>query len=182
MMPRLSLKTGPLFFDSRKLIDLVTKAKRKVMSGQGAFVRRKAKSSLKRGSKSWGVERHSNPGQPPLVDSRRSDLRRLIFFVYDPIDEDVVIGPVGISTRGQRMTTNEFGKTTPQRLEEGGAVVMYEEFTRKEGWHKTNRRSFRKTRLPKRSRRTTVGARPVMKPALTKGTEEWVRKWEGAVK
>lgn len=175
MMPRLSLKASPLFFDSPKLIAMMDKAKREVMSAQGAFVRQKAKSLLK------PRRTPSAPGQPPRVHGRDSHLRRLIFFVYDPIAEDVIIGPEAISrTRG--FTSNEFGKTTPQRLEGGGAVILHEVFLREDGWIKVDGQFARRWEGRKRSRRTTVAARPFMNPALIKGMDEWVRKWEGAVK
>ena len=172
MMPRLTLKTGPLFFDSPKLIDLVTKAKRKVMSGQGAFVRRKARSSMRR------KKNPSAPGSPPR--DRGGALKRLIFFVYDPIAEDVVIGPEFWNKAGS--VANVSGQTTPQRLEQGGAVIATEAFTRKRGWRIVSKRYASRTRSPVRTRRTIVEPRPLMKPALTKGMREWVRKWEGAVK
>lgn len=174
MMPRLTLKMGPLFFDSRKLIAAMDRAKRKVMSSQGAFVRRKAKTSLKSRRKA------SAPGQPPRVHGRDSHLRRLIFFVYDPIEEDVIIGPEAIS-RKRGFTSNEFGKTTPQRLEGGGPVILNEVFLRKDGWIKVDGQFARRWEGRKRSRRTTVAARPFMNPALIRGMQEWVKKWEGAL-
>ena len=78
-----------LFFDSKKVIDATTKAERKVFSRFGAFVRRAARSSIRR------RKRVSEPGKPP--SSHTGLLKRFIFFAYDLGRRSVVIGPARLS-------------------------------------------------------------------------------------
>lgn len=92
-----------LFFDRKEITSKLDPAVRKALSKFGAFVRTRAKSSLRYGDKS------SPPGKPPTVHRSRkftrqkrkggavrqpsSPLRELIFFSYDPAARSVVIGP-----------------------------------------------------------------------------------------
>jgi hypothetical protein len=54
------------FFDRQSVIDRMTKANRRALSKVGAFIRRRARSSLRR------RKRRSQPGSPPSVHSRDS--------------------------------------------------------------------------------------------------------------
>jgi hypothetical protein len=92
-----------LFFDAKKVIDATTKAERKVLSRFGAFVRRSARSSIRKRRKV------SSPGQPP--SSHTGLLRRFIFFAYDPWRKSVVIGPARL---------NQKVGDAPRALEHGG--------------------------------------------------------------
>ena len=134
------------FFDRAAVADKIPPAVRQALSKFGAFVRRRARTSLK-----YGPGR-SGPGRVPVVHrskgfTRRkkvkgavtaqpaSPLRELIFFGFDPARQSVVIGPaVGGSRTG-----------APAALEYGGASVVL------------------------RAGRRTVGryaARPFMRPAF----------------
>ena len=128
-----------LFFDSKKVLDSVDTATRKVMSKFGAFVRRDARKSIRRPrrkTKSQMKEREleifaraeeqfrrgerpvkprlplapSKPGEPPR--SIVGTLKRLIFFAYDARQKGVVIGPI---PTGQKTGA-------PRVLEEGGTI------------------------------------------------------------
>jgi len=92
-----------LFFDSKKVIDATTRAERKVLSRFGAYVRRSARSSIRK------RKRASAPGQPP--SSHTGLLKRFIFFAYDPGRKSVVIGPARL---------NQKVGNAPHALEHGG--------------------------------------------------------------
>lgn len=94
-----------LFFDSKKVMAATTKAERRVLSRFGAYVRRSARSSIRRRKKP------STPGQPP--SSHTGLLKRFIFFAYEPRRRSVVIGPVRLNQKT--------GEALPA-LEHGGSV------------------------------------------------------------
>lgn len=94
-----------LFFDRTRVTDAVDRTTRKNLSRFGAFVRKRARSSI-RTRKSI-----SNPGQPPT--NRTGLLKRNIFFVYEPSRRSVVIGPVLLNS----------SSGAPELLEHGGTVI-----------------------------------------------------------
>lgn len=97
-----------LFFDSPKVRRSLDKATRKVFSRFGAYVRTRARSSIKDRD---GV---SKPGHPP--HSHTGHLKRFIYFGYDPQERSVVIGPIPLSERK--------AKDAPEHLEYGGVAVL----------------------------------------------------------
>jgi len=101
------------FFDRAAVTSKVDAATRRVLSKMGAFVRRRAKSSIRKRKKV------SAPGQPP--SSHVGTLRNLLFFGYDSGTKTVVVGPAAFER-----TRLLGGKTTPETLEEGGVVPKVE--------------------------------------------------------
>ena len=97
-----------LFFDKKTVRDKVDAGTRRVLSKFGAYVRRTARSSIRKRKKT------STPGSPP--SSHTGLLKRFIFFGYDPRKRSVVIGPV-------RLTQNGRGKA-PSLLEYGGTTTL----------------------------------------------------------
>lgn len=95
------------FFDSKAVVGAVDKTTRRVLSKFGAFVRRSAKSSIRRRRKA------SAPGQPP--SSHTGLLKKLIFFGYEPRKRSVVIGPARLSQK--------IGDA-PHALEHGGTSAV----------------------------------------------------------
>ena len=93
-------------FDREKVKRSVDAGTRKVLSKFGAFVRQRAKTSIR---KRKGI---SPPGSPPY--SHVGLLRRFILFAYDPQRKSVVIGP----------TLTKEGSPAPCLLEHGGDVVI----------------------------------------------------------
>jgi hypothetical protein len=92
------------FFDADAVKKKLDAGIRRVLSKAGAFVRTRARSSIRKRKKV------SDPGQPP--SSHEGSLKRLIFFAYDAGAQSVVTGPV------------RFGKgTAPQLLEFGGDAL-----------------------------------------------------------
>lgn len=103
-MMRLELKK--LFFDTKGVRRKVDSATRRVLSRFGAFVRRTAKSSIRKRRK------QSAPGSPP--SSHTGLLRRFIFFGYEPQRRSVVIGAARLEGKGRGRAPSilEYGGTT----------------------------------------------------------------------
>jgi hypothetical protein len=95
-----------LFFDSPKVVRAVDRTTRRVLSRFGAFVRRTARSSIRK------RKRISKPGDPP--SSHTGLLKKFIFFGYDPAKRSVVIGPERLSQKGRG--------EAPHLLEYGGLL------------------------------------------------------------
>jgi hypothetical protein len=96
-----------MFFDKGAVLRAVDRAERQVLSKAGAFVRRRAKSAVRK------RKRVSEPGQAP--SSHAGHLRRLILFGYDRAASSVVIGPLLFRSRSS--------PTVPELLEFGGVVT-----------------------------------------------------------
>ena len=112
----IDLKLKKLFFDTRKVRNSVDQATRRVLSRFGAFVRRTARSSIRKRKKI------SAPGQPP--SSHTGLLKRFVWFGYEPHRRSVVIGPA-------RLTQGGRGEA-PENLEYGGmATVIRQERKRR---------------------------------------------------
>ena len=148
------------FFDREAVTNAIGRASASAMSKIGSFIRRAARSSIRKRKKT------SKPGQPP--SSHTGMLREFIFFAYDPSRKSVVIGPaktnqVYFGGDGQPTTG-----TVPEVLEFGGQIQVLEVLGRS-GWKRADLRSRRrlagrKTRL----RRVNIAARPYMGAALAK--------------
>jgi hypothetical protein len=94
------------FFDRAKVKNAVDAGTRRVFSKFGAFVRQRAKTSIR---KRKGT---SPPGSPPY--SHVGLLRKFILFAYDAQRRSVVIGP----------TLTKEGSAAPRLLEHGGDAVI----------------------------------------------------------
>jgi hypothetical protein len=80
-----------LFFDRKAVTSAADRAELRVLSKFGAFVRTRARSSIR---KRKGA---SAPGQPP--SSHTGLLKRFIFFLYDRHRHSVIIGPVKLNQK-----------------------------------------------------------------------------------
>ena len=97
-----------LFFDTKAVRGKVDAGTRRVLSKFGAFVRRTARSSIRK------RKRISEPGSPP--SSHTGLLKKFIFFGYDPAQRSVVIGPERLSQKGRG--------EAPHLLEYGGTGTV----------------------------------------------------------
>ncbi|QNN25135.1 hypothetical protein HED60_23600 [Planctomycetales bacterium ZRK34] len=97
-----------LFFDKKAVRDKADAGTRRVLSKFGAFVRRTARSSIRKRKKT------SSPGSPP--SSHIGLLKKFIFFGYEPAKRSVVIGPVRLSQKGRG--------EAPSLLEYGGSTKV----------------------------------------------------------
>lgn len=103
--------TTNLFFDSPRVIAAVDVATRRAMSKMGAFVRTRARSSIRKRKKP------SPPGSPP--SSHVGTLRNLLFFAFDPVTYSVVVGPVLLGRRPDAVPgTLEAGAVVPRVVRE----------------------------------------------------------------
>ena len=111
---KIDMRVKRLFFDKKAVRRSVDRAKRRSLSRAGAFVRQRARTSMRRRKGS------APPGKPPYA--HEGSLRRLVFFAYDRGSESVVVGPVG------------FGRSkAPSALEFGGRVTIKQRRRRASG-------------------------------------------------
>ena len=102
----IGMKFKQMFFTSKAVLSATDRATRRVLSRFGAYVRRTAKSSIRK------RKAISRPGSPP--SSHTGLLRRFILFGYDPAKRSVVIGPAKLThgDRGEAPALLEYGGTT----------------------------------------------------------------------
>jgi hypothetical protein len=103
------LKTAA-FFDAAAILTRLDPAKRAALSRGGAFIRRTAKTSIRR------RKTPSTPGQPPT--NQTGTLKKLLLFGWDPTTASVVIGPALFEGRRSPNTP----KPPPLTLEIGGTI------------------------------------------------------------
>ena len=95
------------FFDRKAVMDATTKAERRVLSKQGAFLRKAFRNALRRRKKT------SSPGQYPHVHSNdKYATLKNILYAYNPSRHSVYVGPVRLNTK----------HNVPQLLTHGGTV------------------------------------------------------------
>lgn len=107
----IDMRLKQLFFDRAAVTRRTDRATRRVLSKFGAYVRRSARSSIRRRKTA------SKPGQPP--SSHTGLLKRFIWFGYDPApgSGSVVIGPARLNRggRGEAPALLEYGGRTTLR-------------------------------------------------------------------
>jgi hypothetical protein len=177
------------FFDREVVQRAMSRTVAKALSRFGAFVRQRAKTSLRY------REAPSSPGRPPSVHrssnrrktnrktglasvQRVSPLREFILFAYDPARESVVIGPAKTNQRN----AEGIDVPIPAVIEYGGAVTIREHLVPDipaiygplaGQWIRTDLR-YRISEggarsgvgRPQRTRRAHHHARPFMSPAF----------------
>lgn len=161
------------FFDQKKILDKTKAAEARVQARFGAFVRTKARSSMRK------RKRSAAPGSPPSV--HRGDLKRLLFFGRDPATESVVVGPVPFAA----------GKA-PRLLEHGGTTTKTVPIPRATGAPASERQKETFLRLvhdgritlPARSRKVvaTYPGHPFMRPALEAEAPKFAGLFRGEVR
>ena len=104
--------TQQSFFSTAKIQRALDRATRRALSKFGAYVRRSARSSIRK------RKRSALPGKPP--SSHSGLLRRFIYFAYDMSHESVVIGPVLLHGSLRGGISPKAGTTVPELLEYGG--------------------------------------------------------------
>lgn len=163
-----------LFFDRARVVSAVSKAERRVLSKFGAFVRTRARSSIRTRKKA------SQPGRPP--SSHTGILKGYLFFAYEPSRRSVVIGPAKTNQVFFRMDGTPVTGLVPEVLEYGGAIRILEVL--KYGrWQRADLRSKRRLAgLKTRLRTVTIAPRPYMNPALRAEAPKFPLFWRDAVK
>jgi hypothetical protein len=172
------LKFQSGFFDRAKVIKSLRPRERAVMSRFGAFVWRRAKTSLRYRKAA------SAPGSPPSAHrtttvkktnrstgvtkmQSASPLREFLYFAYDDATHSVVIGPAATNQVFFDKARRPVRGTVPGVLERGGQVTILER-QRKDGtWTRGDLRLRRFWgHLPTRYRTANYPPRPYMKPAM----------------
>jgi hypothetical protein len=93
------------FFDRAAVMNATSRAERKVLSRFGAFVRQRARTSMKR------RKGPSPPGKPPGVQVGL--LKQHLYFAWDGVRRSVVIGPARLNQKvGEVPATLEYGGPT----------------------------------------------------------------------
>lgn len=109
MAVTVDMKVVKQFFDRDKVLRAMDAKTRRAMSKAGAFIRRRARSSLRR------RKRPSTPPEPPSVHSndRFHTLKNILFF-YEPDTQSLIVGPVQTTRTGPVPvpSLHEFGGTT----------------------------------------------------------------------
>ena len=104
------------FFDRKKVIDAVDRGTRKAMSKGLVFIRKRARSSIRKDKVS------SRAGKPPRSQSSNPTVSiRNILFAYDPASKSGVCGPIKLNRRATDVRTV---KTLPATMEFGGSVAF----------------------------------------------------------
>jgi hypothetical protein len=139
-----------LFFDRATVVREVGKLNAKALSKAGAFVQRRARSSMKR------RKAISPPGKPPSAHSKDpvATLKKILF-AYEPSRMSVVVGPVLLN--GQ-------GGSVPALHEFGGSRLI----------HVTRHHRGQKVQLAKQA---TYPPRPFMAPALAAEAPKFPMLW-----
>jgi hypothetical protein len=144
-------------FDTAKVRAAVGKVRRKNLSRAGAFVMRRARSSIRK------RKVVSKPGQPP--SSHLGLLRKGILFAYDLATRSVVVGATKLNMVFFDRDRKPVRGTVPQVLEEGGAITIFE-VQRHGKWRRADLRTKRRWGgLKTRYRTAQIAARPFMQPA-----------------
>lgn len=162
------------FFDAEKVLKKLGIAQRRVLSRYGAFVRTRAKTSLryKQGPSEPGKPPHAHKGNLRVRKDKKTGankwrtislLREYIFFGYESDRETVVVGPALLNSSKH----NRSRYTVPELLEHGGTrqgdgrEVMV---TLKPGRNRTGQFTSRKE-TRRLDGTLTYKPRPYMQPA-----------------
>ena len=183
MRLQLSMHMTDYFFDRQAVIDRMSKANRQALSKAGAFIRRRARTSLRRRKST------SPPGSPPSVHSDDSIATlKNILFAYEPHSESLVVGPVRLNQVEDSWI--DLGRTTVPQLHEFGDIARVLEWSWDGGrtWSRRDRRFRHTSRKRKevyhfieRRRRARYRARPFMGPALEAERPNIPDAWTGAL-
>ena len=170
------MKVDRIHFDAKKVLFATDRVKREALKGSGRFLRKVARSSIKKKRRSKKKEQVSQPGDPPFGKSGR--LKSSILFGYDRQSDSVVIGPKGVQT-----------DTPPRALEYGGrsktTVKVRKKKTASGGSarRKTSSTGAKRKKTTQRVRRiVTIKARPFMRPALGKTIPKLDSIWANSMR
>lgn len=164
-MTTVSLAMKRFFFDREIVEKAIGRAAKKNISKAAAFVRTRAKGSLRRRKKP------SKPGQPPSVHSTDSNATlRKILFAYNADTQSAVVGPVKLNGRTSYIV--------PQVLEKGGSPTVRQKRVGK-SWVAAGRRV--RPGQPTRTRSVRIEARPFMRPALEHEYPKFPGLWARSV-
>ena len=131
-MVMVGFKQKQFFFDRQAVIEAVGRASATNLSKAGSFIRRSARSSLRRRKKV------SDPGSPPSIHSKDpvATLKN-IWFVFDPGNRSVIVGPLNLNSSSLEGSDRV---SVPSLHELGGSTLVgTKKQRRRESW--TRRRA-----------------------------------------
>lgn len=129
------------FFDRQAVADIVGKKAAKILGKAGAYVQRRARSSMRRGTKRQreaGQRVPSSPGSPPRAWStdKTASLKN-IQFQFDPKSMSVLVGP---------MKLNGGGAFAVPGIHERGERQSIFQWRFNEQWFRTSKHNWRAVR------------------------------------
>lgn len=153
------------FFDDKSVRRALDRGTRKALSKFGAYVRRRAKSSIRKRKKT------SEPGQPP--SSHTGKLRKYIYFGYDRTRRSVVIGALPFSSSRAQETLEHGGRArrAVKTFRVGGRGPLKSiDVPHPERWGRlhTPYQAARATRIYNSGLTAIYRPRPYMRPAFQK--------------
>lgn len=154
------------FFDRQAVKNAMAAKERRALSRAGAFVRRRARSSIKRRK---GI---SEPGNPPHAHIKGTDGIKKILFYHDHVKRTVIIGPVKFNSHGN--------VTVPGLLEYGGTKRDEITITRTRSNKKGSRGRFTGAIKERRRVNHRYRERPFMRPAWAAETPNFPGLWGNA--
>jgi hypothetical protein len=194
-MPDIRFNSKRFFFDREVVIQAVGRATATAMSKAGAFIRRRAQTSMR--YRQYG--KASTPlVQPPFAHQPKPFLRKYLYFAYSPFKRSLIVGPVKLDAVYFNHSGEPVTGTVPSIHEFGGEVRQLQvlkvtrrdyagRFARqKDATFKSNQGTWvkaslkRKSRLGKRRTRLRIiryPARPYMRPALMAELTNIPRAW-----
>lgn len=157
----MSIKSN--FFDRAKVQRAVDKGRRKALSKAGAFVRQRAKTSIRKRKKI------SSPGSPP--SSHVGLLRKFMWFAYDKPNDSVVVGPVRLNGTKDN--------DAPHTLEFGGSKTLRKPAVVRLGMRSSGKRTLLRLAAGTRMK---YEPRPYMRPALEHEAPKFAKCFRGVVR
>lgn len=160
----MSTSVKQYFFDRKAVIDAIGIAEARNLAKIGAFIRRRARSLLRRRKTT------ASAGQPPHVhaEGNYATLKN-IQFSYEKSRHAMVVGPIKIVSRASEIEGT--ATTVPQLMEFGGSIVALEERYKNSGgkpgmWFHRDTRYATKNSKEYRSRIARYAEHPFMGLAL----------------
>lgn len=171
----MSIRMKDFFFDRASVIDKMGKANARALSKAGAFIRRRARSSIRRRK---GI---SKPGQAPSAHSTDAVATlKNILFASERQGQSLVVGPVKLNQFNESLSGGSV--SIPALMEFGGTVSIVEKSTdRGKTWRRADLRRNRRSWEQFRKRRAAYAARPFMGPALEQEADNIPEAWAGSL-
>jgi hypothetical protein len=116
---RITFAVKDFFFDRAVVIAALEKARYKALYKAGAFVRRRARSSMRR------RKRASAPGTPPSAHATEGHSIKTILYAYQGESDSTIVGPVQLNQVNYTMAGN---RTSIPRLHEFGGDLAIREW------------------------------------------------------
>ena len=168
----ITMQMKDFFFDRQAVIERMSRANHRALVKAGAFIRRRARSSLRR------RRRVSPAGSPPSVHSQDpiATLKNILF-AYEPHSQSLIVGPVKLNQRA--VLGPELTDATVPQIHEFGANVKVREVQRGSKWL-SGVRHVRPGEAV-RVRTAKYAPRPFMGPALEAEKENIPDAWVGTL-